>query len=64
MDRLKRLLLHNWWLKLLSLALAYALWALVAQSPSVEIHTSAMLELRQVPPGLRVSGEVPAHIHL
>lgn len=64
MDRLKRLLFHNWWLKLLSLALAYALWALVTQSPVVETHISAMLELRQMPPGLRVSGEVPTRVHL
>lgn len=64
MDQLKRFLFRNWWLKLLSLALAYALWSVVTQSPPVETRLAAMLELRQVPPRLRVAGDVPSRIHV
>ncbi len=66
MDWLRRLLLQNWWLKLLSLALAYALWAWVVPTESgpVEIGFSVPLELANVPRGLEVTGEIPARIHL
>lgn len=64
MSWLKRWLLENWWLKLLSLALAYGLWSVVTQAPPVEIRVSAPLELRYVPAGLEVRGEVPARVRL
>ena len=64
MDWLKQLLLHNWWLKLLSLGLAYALWAVVTQAPAAEIRLSVPLELQQVPAGLQVAGEIPTQVHL
>lgn len=64
MDWLKQLLLRNWWLKLLSLALAYALWSIITQAPPVEIQVSALLELRQVPASLEVAGEIPPRVHL
>jgi hypothetical protein len=66
MDWLRRLLLHNWWLKLLALGLAYALWALVipTESGPVEIGISVPLELANVPANLEVVGEIPTRIHL
>lgn len=64
MSWLKRALVEDWWLKLLSLALAYALWAIVTQAPPVEIGVSVPLELRDVPAHLRVAGEIPTRIHL
>ena len=64
MKWLKRLLLDNWWLKLLSLLLAYGLWSVVTQAPPVEIRVSAPLELRFAPAGLEVRGEVPERVRL
>ena len=64
MSWLKGFLQHNWWLKLLALGLAYALWALATQSPTVEISVSVPLELRKLPPGLHVAGEFPPQVHL
>lgn len=64
MRRLARLLLHNWWLKGLSLALSYGLWVVVTQSPPVEIGVSVPLELRHLPADLQVVGEIPTRVHL
>lgn len=64
MGWLKRLLLNNWWLKLLSLALAYGLWVVVTQAPPVEVPLSVPLELRHVPAGLQVAGELPPRVRL
>lgn len=64
MDWLRRLLLHNWWLKLLSLGLAYLLWLVVTQAPPVDIGMSVPLELRDLPPHLRVAGEIPPRVHV
>lgn len=66
MTWLRNLLLHNWWLKLLSLGLAYALWAVVipTESGPVETWISAPLQLANIPPRLQVVGEVPLRVHL
>jgi hypothetical protein len=64
MSWLKNLLLRDWWLKLLSLVLAYGLWAVVTQAPPVEIGLSVPLELRHLPAHLQVAGEIPPRIHL
>ncbi|MGH9787484.1 MAG: CdaR family protein [Candidatus Acidiferrales bacterium] len=64
MSWLKRIFVEDWWLKVLSLALAYALWAIVTQAPPVEIGMSVPLELRNLPRELQVEGEIPTRIHL
>jgi len=64
MNLLKRIFVDDGWLKLLSLALAYALWAIVTQAPPVEIGMSVPLELRNLPRELQVEGEIPTRIHL
>jgi len=64
MNWLKRIFVHDWWLKLLSLALAYALWAIVTQAPPVEIGMSVPLEFRNLPDSLVVAGEIPTRVHL
>lgn len=61
---LKRFLLHNWWLKLLSLGLAYALWAIVTQAPPVEVRLSVPVEVVHVPPDLTVAEQTPARVEL
>lgn len=67
MGWLQRLLLHNWWLKLLALALAYMLWSVVIPPESgsvVQIGVSVPLELVNLPAELEVVGEIPSRIHL
>lgn len=64
MNLLKRIFVDDWWLKLVSLTLAYALWAIVAQAPPVEIGVSVPLEFRNLPDDLVVAGEIPTHVHL
>ncbi|MFQ5817824.1 MAG: CdaR family protein [Terriglobia bacterium] len=64
MSWLRQLLLHNWWLKLLALALAYALWWVVMRGPVVEMGMWAPLELRNVPVGMQVRGEFPSPVYL
>lgn len=66
MGWLRHLVLHNWWLKLLALGLAYALWAVVLprESGPVEIGRSVPLELVNLPAGVEVVGQIPTHIHL
>ena len=51
---MKDLLLHNWHLKLISLALATALWAEVARTPTSEIGVSVLLEYQNIPPQTEV----------
>jgi len=64
MKWLKHFLLHNWWLKLLSVLLAYGLWTVVTQAPPIEIRMSVALELRHVPAGLEVRGDIPPRVRL
>lgn len=64
MDWLKQLLLRNWWLKLLSLGLACALWAVVTQAPPIEIEVTVPIELHQMPAALEVAQQIPAEVRL
>ena len=61
---LKQVVLHNWWLKLVSLGLAYVLWVVVTQAPPVEIGLTVPLELRNLPANLQVQGEIPTRVHV
>lgn len=63
-DWLKQVVLHNWWLKLASLGLAYVLWVVVTQAPPVEVGLTVPLELRNLPENLQVAGEIPTRVHL
>ncbi len=64
MNFLRRYLLHNWWLKLLALLLAFLLWSAVTGEPPTEVGYAVPLELRNVPANLEVSGDVPATIRI
>jgi len=64
MEGFARALAGNWWLKLLALALAYALWLAVAQAPQAEVGVSVPLELRNVSPALRVTGEMTTRVYV
>ena len=54
---MKDLLLHNWHLKLIALALATALWAQVARTPTSETGFSVPLEYQNIPPKTEVYGD-------
>lgn len=56
--------LHNWYLKLLSLLLAFLLWSVITGEPPAEVGFTVPLELRNVPPGLFVAGDVPASVQV
>ena len=54
---MKDLLRHNWHLKLISLALATALWAQVARTPTSETGVSVPLEYQNIPPKTEIYGD-------
>ncbi len=64
MKRVTQIVLHNWWLKLLSLAMAWFLWSLVTQGPPVETGMLAGLGVRNLPADLRVEGELPTPVYI
>lgn len=64
MRRLRRMLLHNWHLKLLSLAIAFLLWAAYTAEPVAETGYLVPLEFRNIPAGLELADDVPAQIHV
>jgi YbbR domain-containing protein len=56
MDFLRRLVLHNFWLKILSLLMATGLWLAISpdQEPA-EVAVRVPIEFRHVPQGLEIS---------
>ena len=61
MDR-PRTVLENWPIKLVSLLLAVTLWFYVTSKGKTELTVSVPLELRNIPAGMAVVGDVPARI--
>jgi Uncharacterized protein conserved in bacteria len=61
---LRGLLLHNWGLKLLSLLLAFLLWATFTAEPFVEIGFQVPVEFRNLPASLDVSDDAPAQVRI
>jgi len=57
MPHYKELLFNNWHLKLFSLVLATALWALIAQESTSEIFFDVPVEYQNVPPDTEVIGD-------
>jgi YbbR domain-containing protein len=50
-------LIHNWYLKLISVVLAVMLWMLVASETSSEIGMEVPLEYRNIPSQLEITGD-------
>src|SRR5215469_13031556 len=49
-----RLVTHNWSWKLLSLAIATAIWILVASEPELSTFATARIEFKNLPPNLEL----------
>jgi hypothetical protein len=57
LKRLPGLLVHNYGWKLLSLAIAFVIWALVASEPELATFTTVGLEYNHLPEHLEISSE-------
>lgn len=57
-DFVRRNLLHNVWLKLLSLVLAVVFWFAVTHAPVAEVAVDVPIEFRNIPQNLEISSEV------
>src|SRR5882672_6295348 len=57
MRQFKELLLRNWYLKLFSLVLATALWAVIAQESTSEVFFDVPVEYQNVPAETEVVGD-------
>ena len=60
---LRQLVLHNWGLKLLALAISFSLWAAYTAEPFAEITYVVPVAFVNVPAGLDVAG-VPAGVRV
>jgi YbbR domain-containing protein len=56
-DWFRRNILHNFWLKLLALAIAVVLWSAVAREPRVEVAHTVPVEFANVPQGLAINSD-------
>ncbi|MGA2723001.1 MAG: CdaR family protein [Bryobacteraceae bacterium] len=59
-----RLVFHNFWWKLLSLAIAVVLWALVASEPELSEFATVRLEYRNLPYDLEISSDPVSSVTL
>jgi hypothetical protein len=59
-----RLMFHNFWWKLLSLAIAVVLWALVASEPELSEFATVRLEYRNLPDDLEISSDPVSSVSL
>src|SRR5208337_378644 len=57
-DFLRRYVLHNLWLKLMSLALAVVFWFAVAHEPVAELAVDVPIEFHNIPQNLEISSEI------
>ncbi|MBV9574088.1 MAG: YbbR-like domain-containing protein [Acidobacteriales bacterium] len=53
----QRLVVHNFWLKVISLLLAVGLWLVVARDAVTEVAVDVPIEFRDIPPNLEISTE-------
>lgn len=54
---LRRIFIHDFWLKLLALASAFLLWTAVAREPSVEVAHAVPIEFAHVPDNVVIRSE-------
>jgi len=56
--------LHNWHFKLFALLAAFLLWSTYTSEPAAEVGFVVRLEIRNVPPNMEISGDIPAQVRL
>jgi len=61
---LRRIFLHNWHLKLASLAIAFLLWSSYSSNPHAEVGYEVPLEFVHVPEGWRLADDAPTTAHV
>ena len=59
-----RLVFHNFWWKLLAVAIAVVLWALVASEPELSEFATVRLEYRNLPDDLEISSDPISSVSL
>ena len=64
MKWLAQVVFNNWWLKLLSLGLAWLLWSAVTQGPLVETGMLVSFGVRQLSQELQVEGALPTPVYI
>ncbi len=64
MQNLRSLFVENWTIKLASLLLAVTLWFYVTSKGKTEVSFTIPLELRNIPSGMAVVGDVPAKLEV
>lgn len=60
----RRLFVENWGIKLFSLLLTISLWFFVTSKGKMELSLTAPLELRNIPKGMAVVGDVPGNLEV
>jgi YbbR domain-containing protein len=61
---MRKLLTRNLGWKLLSLAIAYALWIAIAREPELETSISVPIEFKNLPRDIDISSDVPDRVHI
>lgn len=64
MSVLRRVLLHNWHMKLLALAISFLLWATYTAEPLSEAGYVVPLVFNNLPAGTDLSGDVITQVHV
>jgi YbbR domain-containing protein len=60
----RKIFLENWGIKLISLALALILWFNITSKGKMEIALTVPLELKNIPAGMAVVGDVPGYLEV
>lgn len=60
----RKILLDNWGIKLISLGLSITLWFYVMSTGKMEMTLTVPLELRNIPQGMTVVGDVPGALEV
>jgi YbbR domain-containing protein len=60
----RKILFENWGIKLISLALALILWFNITSKGKLEIALTVPLELKNIPAGMAIVGDVPGYLEV
>jgi YbbR domain-containing protein len=60
----RKIFLENWGIKLTSLGLALALWFNITSKGKMEIALTVPLELKNIPAGMAVVGDIPGYLEV